>query len=250
MADELLKDAFSRSAECPALESLAYDLELPDGNRKRAAAEDHVRICANCRTNLELARGFEAGAIRPEEEKTVAWITAHMKLPGEPVRPAVERRESWWSRLTSTQFAAPALAAAAVLVVAVGIAVQRQGQIGDPIGVDLRDDRVRAGGIALATPVGDLTRTPAEFCWSSVPGSAAYNVAVTEVDRTKVYEGRAEGVCMPTPAPVRKALVPGKTLLWRVVAIDGSGRAVASSETETFRIPINAGNRKGEQSIR
>jgi hypothetical protein len=247
MADELLKDAFSRRAECPPLESLAYDLDLPEGNRKRAVAEDHVQSCANCRTNLELARSFEAGMIRPEEEKAVAWITAHVTSPIEPTRPAASPRQSWWSRLTSTQFLAPALAAAAVLVVAVGISVQRQGSLGEPIGSDLRDDRVRAGGIALATPVGDLSRTPAEFCWSSLPGSAAYNVAVTEVDRTVVYQGRTEGICMPTPPSVQKALVPGKTLLWRVIAVDHSGNAVGRSETETFRIPISAERKKGNE---
>jgi hypothetical protein len=57
-----------------------------------------------------------------------------------------------------------------------------------------------------------------------------------EVDRTEVWSTESRQASVALPPSVRARIVPGKPLLWQVVAKDGSGKTVATSEIQRFRL--------------
>jgi hypothetical protein len=59
-----------------------------------------------------------------------------------------------------------------------------------------------------------------------------------EVDRVELWQGLSKEPKVMLPAEVREKIVPGKTLLWQVTALDVNGQAVATSQVERFRIAI------------
>jgi hypothetical protein len=90
--------------------------------------------------------------------------------------------------------------------------------------------------LRLSAPLGDQAGVPRLFEWISVDGAARYDIAVLEVDRSELWRGSTNDPRYEIPPSVTSRLLPGKTVLWQVVASDSSGRRLASSDVEAFRV--------------
>src|SRR5207302_8074802 len=88
----------------------------------------------------------------------------------------------------------------------------------------------------LRGPAGDLDRPPAELSWEPVAAAASYSVEVMEVDRSPVWHANVAQPGVALPETVRARLVPGKPLLWQVVAKDTAGKTIATSPIQRFRV--------------
>jgi hypothetical protein len=95
---------------------------------------------------------------------------------------------------------------------------------------------LRSEGVVALAPIGDLMRSPAELRWRTFPGASRYSVKLMEVDHSELWQASLEETAVLLPAAVREKVVPGKTLLWQVTALDGAGKALANSRLERFRL--------------
>ena len=57
-----------------------------------------------------------------------------------------------------------------------------------------------------------------------------------EVDYAELWSTETHDASIALPPAVRARIVPGKPLLWEVVAKDAAGRAVAWSGKQRFRV--------------
>jgi hypothetical protein len=57
-----------------------------------------------------------------------------------------------------------------------------------------------------------------------------------EVDHAELWSAETRDATIALPAALRGRIVPGKPLLWEVVAKDAAGRAVAWSGKQRFRV--------------
>jgi hypothetical protein len=96
----------------------------------------------------------------------------------------------------------------------------------------------RSDALAVVGPSGDLEQAPTELRWQPSPGAASYSVQLMEVDRVELWKAESIEPSVSLPPAVRARIVPGKPLLWRVMAKDVSGRTVAASEIQRFRVAI------------
>jgi hypothetical protein len=241
-----LKAALAPSAACATIEQLG---RLRDGDHAGSAdvrLAEHVAGCLRCRTELALLTQFESAAARPGDEAAARKIVARLErdvalMVGSPPPPSAGRGRElggvFWERLQDMRTViAGALVVTAGLLVALNL---RGGNAGPPplspdIGGGL--STFRSDALAVVGPTGDLEAVPTELRWETAPGAASYSVQVMEVDRTEVWNTESRQARVALPASVRARIVPGKPLLWQVVAKDESGKTVAASEVQRFRL--------------
>ena len=61
---------------------------------------------------------------------------------------------------------------------------------------------------------------------------------VSEVDRMQIWSSRTTKPGLVIPEQLKKQVLPGKTLLWKVIAYDAAGKQLAESETRKFRVTV------------
>lgn len=232
--NSVINTALQRGPDCPSFDALTQALELREGAADRVSAEQHVKGCAACRTELALFQEFELGRARPEEIAEADWIAA--RLAGSLANKkstAVGTRPRWWQRLWSSPAGLGAVAAAAVVILAVVLAVPWRHS--EPVR-EGSGDVLRSAPLRAIEPAGELSVVPKEFRWSAVDGAATYVVTVTEVDRTVLFRGNVSATSLPVSSEVKRVIQPGKTLLWKVSAEDVSGRKLTESGEQRFRL--------------
>jgi hypothetical protein len=242
MERSLLRKALSPSHAC------ATPLELgglAEGSLSQPAAahlRDHVAGCARCQTELALLKEFENAAPGPDEEGAVSWISARLerrfseasggRSPWRTHRGAALPRRSWFTALNVGGFAL----AAATLAAAVTIGL-REGRAPELAQLSPAAPTVlRSAGITALSPAGDLDAPPNDLRWEPRTDAASYSVQVMEVDHAKLWSAETRDASIALPPELRAKIVPGKPLLWEVVAKDAAGRAVAWSGKQRFRI--------------
>jgi hypothetical protein len=240
--DSLLRKALSPSGACAAPLDLGA---LADGSLAQPAAarlRDHVWKCARCQTELALLKEFEDAAPGPDEERAVKWISARLErrfaqpaAGPSPVRiheAAALPRRSWFKAVNVGGFAV----AAATLAVALTIGL-REGRAPELTPPSPAASAVlRSAGVTTLSPAGDLDAAPKELRWEPRTDAASYSVKVMEVDGIALWSAETREPVVALPAPLRAKIVPGKPLLWEVVAKDAGGRTVAWSGEQRFRI--------------
>jgi hypothetical protein len=257
MPDRALEDrelwgrALAATEACPAPEELVRVSH--DGRPERAATRAHVEGCVQCQTELALFTEFQSAATDPGEAAAVSWITAELERRFDQIVAApspapvamLDRPVRWYRRFERRPVRVAALASAGLLIL-FGVGLNLRGMqepelnsnaAGGP--VVLRSDEL----IAVA-PIGDLKQPPTELSWQAAPGAARYSVKVMEVDRTELWKSESTETSISLPAAIRKAIVPGKTLLWQVTAMAADQRTLGSSKTLSFRLPVRAGSSK------
>src|SRR5260370_11928061 len=97
----------------------------------------------------------------------------------------------------------------------------------------------RSEELVVAGPVGDLDEAPVELRWQAAPHSVLYSVRLFEVDETELWKAESSSTTVKVPPAIRAKIIPGKTLLWQVTALDSTGKAVATSQIQRFRVSTN-----------
>jgi hypothetical protein len=249
---ELWRRALAANEDCPTIEELGRLSEgsIPQG----AVVRTHLAGCARCQTELAMLREFQSATTGAQEAGDVSWITAELErrfgrtrgaapLPSE----LMQKREPppWWDRLFGAKPLQGALALAALLVLIV-LGLQLPGAQEPELSSNTVNGPVvlRSEELVALRPTGDLHRIPSELQWQATPGAVRYLVKVMEVDRTELWKTESGQTSVSLPAVVRARIVPGKTLLWQVIATDSAGRTVATSQVLRFRLGIGPASSK------
>jgi hypothetical protein len=241
-----LKAALAPSRACATVEQLSRLCDADHAGSADARLAGHVAGCLRCRTELALLKQFESGTLPPGDEAAARRLVARLErdvaqMVGSGPAPSAggvpERRAVFWEPLQSLRTAiAGVLVATAMLLLALNL---RGGNAGaPPLSPDIGGGQpiFRSDALAVIGPVGDLETVPTELRWETVPGAAWYSVQVTEVDRTELWKAESAQASVALPTVVRARIVPGKPLLWQVVAKDESAKTVATSAVQRFRL--------------
>jgi hypothetical protein len=227
-----LREALGCTAACPGIEELVAGLER---------GEPHVRAhcdgCSYCQTQLALYREFEAAAPSAEEARDVRWIAEKLRDSHKGVN-AVEPSVSWWQRWTSPRAMIPLGLAFACLLVVVTVVTSRHNASFSPPRIS-ENETLRSSSLELIQPEGQLSEAPGELRWKPVAGASTYQAEILEVDGNPLWTASASGSWVAIPSDIRKRIVPGKRLLWRVSARRPDGSELLISETKSFNLRVS-----------
>lgn len=228
-----MADALEPTADCIAIEELTLLLEGRRGEERRRAAQTHVKECMHCRAELALFQEFESPTILAGEQPHVDAIAARLRQnsPWAPV--------PWWKRFWTPGFLAPASIALATVVIAITAGIELRNPTGHPA-IPAGHEVTRSQSLEAIAPIGDLDRQPSELQWKPVTGASRYTVRLMEVDRTELWSTTVSQTSVALPQAVREKILPLKTLLWEVTALDDSGGVLASSGFQSFRLLTRA----------
>lgn len=239
MADEpagrdLIRNAMGPGRDCMPVEMLEQCVDPASIPPDLAG---HLDSCAYCRAELELLRSF-LRAPNSDEAKAVRMITKRMQLPGSAAKPAPF---SWWKGLFHIRWLSPAAVAMAGVLFAVAVGLEWRHGTEPRINVPNQPETevLRSGSISVIAPLGDLTEVPNRIAWQPVSGAAQYQVRLLEVDRTQLWNTSTSATEAEIPAAIRSKVVPAKTLLIQVSAMDHSNRKLAESDFVRFRLLQN-----------
>ena len=196
----------------------------------------HLSLCPHCRAQLELLRSFLEAPRGRAEADAVQQVMDRLHSPRALVAGPATPRLQWWRM----RWFGPAAAAAAamLLLVAVGIEWRHRTRpaIDAAAGVA---DIMRSDAISIIAPSGDVAETPRRIEWQPAAGAKRYDVNLLEVDRAVVWSGSTSDAHIDLPPAAAALIVPAKTLLLQVRALDSSGRLLSESPLTRFRLLQN-----------
>ena len=221
-AEEALRSALRRSADCVPIENLDIPLD--------ADARRHLDGCVRCQTEFALWENLREAAHDAGDGAASQWIAAEVRRRRAPSA-AAAKSPAWWT------FFAPrtALAAAAVVtLIASGVFVtwDREPQVDPP---STAAGIYRSSEIQRVAPLDEVQVPPSELEWKAVKDAARYEVTVLEVDGTVLWRGATSDSRIRLPQAIVSIIVPGKSLLWEVRALNTAGAGIGQSETLRFR---------------
>jgi hypothetical protein len=221
--------------ECVPLERLGSELT--------AAERAHMNGCSRCQAELALWEAFNQPSRDDTERENVDWIVARLQQARIASRAAGSPSPA--RRVGLPSFRALLGVAATVMVAAtLGYVVwDREPAVGSAVGEQV----YRTASIEIISPSGDIANPPRELVWIASPAAARYDVRVLEVDGIVLWRGTSLSPRVDLPDDVITRIVPGKTLIWEVTALGDSGRAVAQSGAQRFRVPITPSSRNGRE---
>lgn len=230
-------EALSADKGCLSLEVLQNVAE----GVSDADSLQHLDQCPHCQAELAMLKNFESSLPSQEEGASVAWIAAELERRERraPAAPAGPRVPFWRNFLRI-----PYMSGAVALALVVGLSISLYVSNREPRTFNVNipgTETMRSGSVRLEGPSGDLDRLPDYFRWEAYPGTKKYRVEVVEVDGTPLWSKESTQNFVTSSAELKKKMLPGKTLLWRVTAIDDSGKARATSSQERFQIKIKDG---------
>lgn len=206
------------------------------GDTLNDAEKAHVQACPRCEAEFVLFREFADSKSTPAEGAAVQWIASELHRRTAARRaPRPATGTSWFSSLQLRSVMG--LAAAAVLTVGIVgyIAWDREPQVGLPAP---GEQIYRTASLDVVAPVGEVPKAPTELVWMTFDGALNYDVQILEIDRTVLWRTTLPSTRVPLPGAVIEQIVPGKTLLWEVTAIDSSGASIGTSGPQRFRVSI------------
>ncbi len=260
--ETLLRRAYPERGACPAPETFQREAAGELSADELRGIEAHAAECPACRAERGLARWFELpraewGALAAEVDAIVADLEKRVTPgPAPEARPARESESSPASpipepkpakeRLLRFPSLAPltarrarpawALAAAAVLVLAIGASIQRARLappgLPEPTGAVV----MRGSELDALFPLGEIGEAPFELRWRGEEWAGRYRVTVSGVDEQAIWRAETGETRMETPAELRERLSSRVVYLWKVEALDSDGRRIASTRWERFRI--------------
>jgi hypothetical protein len=236
-----IKAAFARTPSCATIAELDRLCNADHAGGVDARVALHVAGCLRCRTELALLKHFEAATPHPEDEPWLAErvardLPAVLHRAAAPAAPAPTRADPRRRRLRT--IGAGLAVACAALVVVLNVREAQPPPLATDVG---RGSAVfRSREVTLLGPAGDLGEPPRELRWEPVPGATTYAIRVMEVDRDELWSGESREEAARLPPAVRARMVPGKSLLWQVIATDAAGKVIATSEVGRFRVTAPA----------
>ena len=226
---EVMRRALEQTADCPALDELTSE-------SRSLAIDAHLEGCAHCKNELALFTEFAMANVRPQEAGDVSWVAAKT---AEKVKAATSPAP-WWKAIFAPQFIKQAsFGMAALLMIASGVfyASRTSTEPAFP-GETPTASTLRATSIQLIEPLEDINSAPSSFVWQELTNCSDYQVIVSEVDRMQIWSSRTTKPGLMIPEQLKKQVLPGKTLLWKVIAYDAAGKQLAESETRKFRVTV------------
>jgi hypothetical protein len=230
--------AASATEECLPLEVLERMTESSAADEKAAA---HLAECAHCQTELSMLKSFEASVPSAEEGAAVAWIAAQLErkqnasLVQEKMAQQKAARPSFWRNMFKMPYLAGAGALAAVLILAVSLY-----NGGNSNGPSLHNpngpETYRSDVVKLIAPIGEMAQQPAEFRWEAVKGAASYSIELTDVLGSALASEKSTQTTLPLTQAMKAQMSPGKPLKWKVTALDATGKEIAHSNAENFKV--------------
>lgn len=221
--------------DCIPLERLGNDLT--------AAERIHLDTCARCHAELALWQAFNEPSRDAAESDAVDGIVARLRRSragshGSAAPPLAQRFQRTDARRLL------GVAAAIMVAATLGYVVwDREPAVPPPTGEQV----YRSASIDIVSPSGDVVGPPRELVWVALPAAARYDVRILEVDGTVVWRATSLSSRLDLPDDVIARSVPGKTLIWDVVALDETGRAIAESGPQRFRVPITPPSDSGRE---
>jgi hypothetical protein len=224
----LNKSMLGPAADCVAIDQLATALEGRLGKDVKQSAEQHVKTCVWCQTELRLLREFESPSIRDDEQKDVAAIVERLR------KNSPAPHVAWWKRKWTLQTLAPAslVLAAALMLIVFGLPGRRATLPPVPDGADV----MRSRSVEIIAPMGDISAVPTNVRWHAAKGATRYSVRLLEVDRTPLWSTTVTQPSATIPADVQAKIVPLKTLVLQVTALNDAGSVVGASGDRSFRL--------------
>ncbi len=224
MEDEALRAALAPTGECLTVEQIGRYADGALGGDEQSAADRHLRGCLACQAELALLHAVTSGSVRDSDSAEILAdrASAPSSRRGFPV---------------STFY--PAAVAAVLLVgIATGsfLMLRTRNAPDLPSRVTTGDEVTRSLAVTVSGPIGDQTELPQRFEWVAVAGAARYRVRLMEVDRQELWSSSTPSLAVDLPPSVRPSIVPGRTLLWDVVAYDAAGAVIAESGTQSFKV--------------
>jgi hypothetical protein len=239
---EVFRAALGPGMSCPPVEELARLFGQSPGGSVPSAVTEHVQSCAYCRTEVGLIQTFVSAETREEDSEAVRFVAEELRVRSAEIfarrEAAPPRPGSWWMNLLALPWLRPAAFAAVAVLIAVGIGVEWR-FAGPPAlrpAGDSGAEVMRSRTLELLAPRGDLTEAPREIQWQPVTGAVRYTVRLLEVDGTELWKTDTMQTRAEIPSQVQARMVPAKTLLCEVGALDSAGRKVAESEAVRFRL--------------
>ena len=231
--------AASATEECLPLEVLERMTESSSADAKAAA---HLAECAHCQTELSMLKSFEASVPSAEEGAAVAWIAAQLerkqvqqKTVQQQMAQQKAARPSFWRTMFKMPYLAGAGALAAVLILAVSLFNGRNlnnPSLHGPTGPEI----YRSDVVKLVAPIGEMAQAPAEFRWEAVKGAASYSIELTDVLGSVLMSEKSTQATLPLTLAMKAQMSPGKPLKWKVIALDATGKEIAHSNAENFKV--------------
>lgn len=230
--NDIIGSAANKTGDCLGPVELSALL----AGKATPAAHSHLEACPYCQTELAMLREFEDGQPSPDEVAAVKRVERGLRS-APAWKPAPAKDPGWFHRFWSSPARGLAFAGlAAMLVMTVWI---NQRPTPDPGGVP-GADTVRSGQVDLISPLGDISQAPVDLRWRAVPGASRYQVHLTEVDGTLLWDGASAAEQVSLPVAVQALMTDRKTLYWVVSAFDSTGTRVGSSSRQMFRVVAEA----------
>lgn len=231
---EILRQSLAAGSDCPPIEKLE---SLLDQDASSVEVARHVETCAHCLTELNLLRSFQTEPRDQQEADAVRLISSRLqpvldaRIPAEAPRP-------WWQELLTVRWLSPVAIAAACALIAIAIGLQLRHEPAPALTAfnTAGGDVLRSGAISLIAPSGDVAEVPKSVTWQPVPDAAQYEVRLLEVDHHELWKTTVLVPEASFPRQVQSFIVPAKTLLLQVTAMDSSGRKVGESAPASFRL--------------
>jgi hypothetical protein len=231
---------------------------LTPGGLERVLAEEcsgvksfaprHLDGCAHCQAELAMLRSFELAVPSEEEASSLSWITGRLRSTRQ--RTARASASAPARRLLSFprfSYLSGGAAVAATLALAFSLYISDRPPTPSSDVTLSTAQTMRSGRVRLTAPAEDVDQAAPTFRWEAYPGAASYVVEVLEVDGTVVWTGSSSQAFLASGPALAKEVHPGKPLLWRVTALNGSGESIASSDRESFRLDgENRGRARGK----
>lgn len=231
IGDQVKRDwqqALEAGPACLAIDRLGEPLTADE--------QAHLAGCVRCQTELEMFGAYEASEPIAGEGLSVTWIAQRAKRAVQDGVTAAAPVAAPAAVATKATWGMPrwALAAASLAVVLGGATL-----LWSPapsVAPVAPGDIYRASRVEITSPTGDISVAPTELRITAVPGAAAYDVRLIEVDGTELWRATTPVPTVPVPEEVSALALPAKTLTWRVVAKDAQQRVLAESGDVRFRV--------------
>jgi hypothetical protein len=238
--DDWLRAAYEDpSAGCPPPESWLEEELAARTPEERRRLEAHAAHCPACAAEQDFARDFDAGAAGVPAED-VAFVVSRLEAAS-PVRTSEGAKvvPFWVPQRTATVPSRSRdwrrLAAAAVVVLATGLAFQLSRPGAPPLPAPQTGGVVRGGEVEAVSPVGEVAGIPAELRWTPRPGASSYRVRLSTVDDTVLWETTVPSPPARLPAEMARTLHRAVVYVWSVEALGPAGERLGASEPARFR---------------
>jgi hypothetical protein len=198
---------------------------------------DHLNHCPHCQAELAMLKSFESAIPAKNEGAAVAWIAAQLnKNPERPYLSLSGRLSMFMKNFVKTPHLVAGMAVALIAIFSVSLYIFERPQAPKLVAGNYSSEIMRSGAIRLVEPAGDLTEKPASFKWEPFAGAKSYSLELKDVNSDTLWTGNADTNFIAVGSQIKAVIPVGRQLVWKVTALDVSGKTLADSSQGHFRV--------------